>query len=421
VVAALIRRLALGIAVASTAAMLGAPIADATDRPPTVSSSDSGDSSGCDDEVTADSLNAAFDAGVDGMVGADYQRAFELDDGRVLWVFQDAFVDDGSGDPTLVHNAAVIQQGSCFDTLTSGPPDRPASWVAAADTQSFRHWYWPLDGYQRDADTFVLFLAEMREEGGRYLANATPVATWTVEIDLATMTVGGLTGAPNPNEELYGFEVTTDGDYVYLYAQCHRQFGFSDVGHDGCAAEVYIARQPLDRTNQPLEYWTGDGWSRNSRLRANIAPTTGPDGEARTANPMQIERDGDRWIAVTKAGDWWGDTAYFDVAPSPEGPWTTTAVLPVTTQGDPDDVASYFISFVPSDDDGRTIAVSNNRWDGSLSDIYHPEFDTVDDAAWTERHARRLTSNVWLPFGDRISAGSRSDSVLGSDSSRDRG
>ena len=52
----------------------------------------------CDERaVTADFLDDSFADGIDGLEGADYQRAFELDDGRVLWVFQDVFVDDGSG------------------------------------------------------------------------------------------------------------------------------------------------------------------------------------------------------------------------------------------------------------------------------------------------------------------------------------
>jgi hypothetical protein len=392
--AAMIRKLALGVAVVASTATLGAPAVSAAEAALDGTPASSDD---CDGDVTTDTLNAVFDAGVDGMVGADYQRSFELADGRVLWVFQDAFIDDGVGEPTLVHNAAVIQNGICFDTLVGGSPGRPESWVGADSTDPFEHWYWPLDGYQRDDGVFVLFVAEMREEGATYLDNATPVATRTVEIDPETMTAGGLDSAPNPDTQLYGFEITTDDDYLYLYAQCHRQFGFSFVGHDECATDVYVARQPLGSPNQPLTYWTGTDWTRNSARAVNIAPTSGPDGEARTVNPMQIERDGDRWIAVTKAGDWWGDTAYFDVAPSPEGPWTTTAVFPVATQGDPDEVASYFISFVPSDDSGRTIAISNNRWDGERSSIYHPRFHEVDDIAWDERDPQRITDNLWLP------------------------
>ena len=355
-------------------------------------------------DVTAAGLNEVFDDGIDAMVGADYQRAFEFDDGRVLWVFQDAFVDDGVGAPTLVHNAAVIQDGMCFELLVGGTEQRPASWIGADDTRSFADWYWPLDGYQADEDTFVLFVAEMEERGGRYLENATPLATWTVSIDLEAMAPGALERAPNPGDALYGFEITPDDEYLYLYGQCHRQFGFSWLGHDDCANSVFVARQPLDEARRPLEYWTGDGWTRNSRDAVNIAPVHTPDGAARGANPMQVERDGDRWIAVTKADDWWGGEVYFDVAPAPQGPWTTTAVLPVETQGDPEEVAAYFVSFVPSDEPGRTIAVSNNRWSGEFSDIYHPRFATVAEGLWSPREAEMVTARLGLPTGDRIGA-----------------
>jgi hypothetical protein len=359
-------------------------------------------SSCLDEEVTADSLNERFENGVGDMIGADYQRAFELADGRVLWVFQDAVFADGADGTSLVHNGGAIQDGMCFETLASHDGGLAESWVAADDTQPFTHWYWPLDGYQHDDDTFVLFLAEMAERGNHYLDNATPVATRTVEIDLATLDPGPLARAPNPGTDLYGFEVNSDGEYHYLYAQCHRQFGFGLVGHDSCASEVRVARLPIDEPDWPLEYWDGATWTRNSRRAINIAPVEGPDGEPRNANPMQIERDGDRWIAVTKVGDWWGNAVHFDVAPNPEGPWTTTAVVPVTAKWDPSEIASYFVSFVPTHDDGHTIAISNNRWDGEFSDVYHPHFDTVSDWLWAERHASRIRDDLWIPIGDPI-------------------
>lgn len=387
-----------GAAITATADMFEAEIA-ATG---TSAESPAGDVACTDQAVTADGLNAAFDAGIDGMVGADYQRTFELDDGRVLWVFQDVFIDDGRGAATLVHNAGMVQDGMCFDVMTGGSDTAPDSWIGASTTDPFVHWYWPLDGYQADDDTFVLFVAEMDEQGGHYLANATPVSTMTVEIDLDTFEIGELERAPNPDDRLYGFEVTTDDEYLYLYAQCHRQFGFSAFGHDDCAADVYVARQPLGAPNVPLEYWTGSGWSRNSRRAVNVAPSEAPDGTPRTVNPMQIERAGAGWIAVTKAGDWWGDAVYFDVALDPTGPWITTAVLPVTPQGDPDEVATYFVSFVPTDEFGSTVAVSNNRWDGEFSDVYHPHVVTVPLRLWLPREAVQIGDTTWLPTGDRL-------------------
>ena len=331
----------------------------------------------CDDPVTAETLDEAFADSPDGLVGADYQRTYELPDGRVLWTFQDAYIDDGAGGPTLVHNAAMIQTGSCFELLHGGTESSPEAWVGADTTDPFDRWYWPLDGYVADDDTLVLYFAEMVERSSGYLDRTEPVATWTVEVDLATMTVGPMERAPNPGDDLYGFSATTDDHHVYLYAQCHRQFGFTEVGHDPCGGDVFVARRPLDApSSYPLEYWTGEGWSRNSALAVNIAPETGPDGSPRHINPMQVERDGDQWIAVTKVDDWWGDEVHVDTAPSPEGPWVTVAVEPVSN--DDPDVASYFASIVPTDEAGHTIALGYNRWDGELSSLYRPHFVTID-------------------------------------------
>ena len=352
--------------------------------------------------TSAEALNKVFAGGIGNVLGADYQRAFSLNDGRTLWVFQDAFIDDGDAQPTLVHNVGALQEGMCFVSLTTGHRTRPTSWVADKQTHRFHKWYWPLSGYQKNDEMFVLYMAEMIEAGSSYLEKPTPTSAVSVEIDLNTMTAGDLSRAPSQSTNLYGFSTTDDDEYRYLYGQCHRQFGFSDFGHDRCTRFVYVARQPLNNPKMPLEYWDGNRWTRNSRKAVNIAPLHAPNGDLRGANPMQIARDGERWIAVTKADDWWGDLVYFDIAPRPEGPWTTTAVLPVATRGDPGEVSSYFVSFIPTDQLARTIAISNNRWDGQMSEDYRPTFTSIGPYIWGHRQAQMVTQHLWLPFGPKI-------------------
>src|SRR5262245_29025738 len=60
---------------------------------------------------TAQQLDQAIASRSTGVVGADYQRTIQLPDGRVLWLFQDAFISTPRGTPTLVHNAALVQRG----------------------------------------------------------------------------------------------------------------------------------------------------------------------------------------------------------------------------------------------------------------------------------------------------------------------
>ena len=184
------RRVAVGVCIIIVTAslVLGAGVAHGS------SSTRVGDDS-CSNEIVNDEqervdareLTELFDAGLGAtsgpqLVGMDYQRAFELDDGRVLWVFQDAFVADGDG-TELIHAAGAIQTGTCFEPLVGSDRGAPESWIAPDETVPFERWFWPLDGYQVDDATFLLFVAEMRESGEAYLTRAAPAATHTVEVD----------------------------------------------------------------------------------------------------------------------------------------------------------------------------------------------------------------------------------------------
>jgi hypothetical protein len=378
------------------------------------------------EESSADGLNDVFESDLGSLAGMDYQRAFDLDDGRTLWVFQDVFVRTPNG-AELVHNAGAVQDGMCFHELLSGNASAP--WIASEDTDRFHRWFWPLGGHQRSPNSFVLYLAEMEERGHHYLANATPVATWTAVIDLDSLAASELVPAPDPSAALYGWDVVTDDQFVYLFAHCYRQFGFGFLGHDGCAREVKVARQRRGLPSRPLQYWDGVRWGGDSDRAANIAPSVGPDGEDRAVNPMQFRHDAGQWIAVTKVGDWWGHSIYLDAAPAPTGPWTTAAVVPIEPLGESSEFNTYFASFVstpasPSsavdrnaraslrgqpagsssnpcgvadrrsgrqlhgsgrpNDVGAThvVAISNNRWDGRFSSAYRPRFIEIPAAAW---------------------------------------
>jgi hypothetical protein len=81
-----------------------------------------------------------------------------------------------------------------------------------------------------------------------------------------------------------------------------------------------------------------------------------------------------------EGGDWWGDTIYFDRAPSPVGPWTTMGTLQPTPLGS--DHNTYFASFVRSSANDIVIGLSNNVWGGHRSDSYRPTFTSVPLSRW---------------------------------------
>jgi hypothetical protein len=242
-----------------------------------------------------------------------------------------------------------------------------------------QRWFWPLGATVPGDGTVRVFVAELHERGDRYLANATPVATWLATIDAVTLELRTFEPAPDPSAALYGWSVTSDTRFTYLYGHCYRQFGFGVLGHDACTSSVTVARTSHD-LQRPLEYWDGVAWGPDPSGAVNVTPTAAPDGSPRAINPAQVTHVDGRFVAVTKEGDWWGSRIYVDVARRPQGPWTTTAVIDAAA-ADPAE-NTYFASVVASRGDELIVGLSHNRWDGGRSPVYRPTFQSISAQGW---------------------------------------
>jgi hypothetical protein len=279
---------------------------------------------------------------------------------------------------TFVHNAGLIQTGNCFALLQSGNYASPGNYVLHTATTTMRHWFWALGGDTGVDGSFHLLVAEMVERGPKYLSFTEPVATWNVSIDLADMSIAAFAPASDNSGALYGFSVASDPSYTYLYSHCYRQFGwdhfaFTDpplYAHDfDCSSNVNVARVPRGRFDVALEYWNGSAWVPDAAAAVPVIPR-----ESRPVNPTQVMFDGQQFIAVTKEGDWWGDTIYLDVAPAAQGPWRTYSTIAVPTACSI--CNTYFASIVPwPDADGSLIVgLSRNTFEGVLTGLYSPRF-----------------------------------------------
>lgn len=324
-----------------------------------------------------DTLEAMF-AGAP-LLGGDYQRAHVLPSGDVLWLLQDVFVATESGH-RLVHNAGLLQRAGGVELLITDGADGPSSYLFADRTMRFEHWYWPLDAAPGADGLLYVFVAEVVEHGATYLTSVEPIATWVVAIDPDTLAVVGYGPAPDPSPSLYGWSVVSAGEYTYLYAHCHRQFGWDEVWfapgiltHDrGCTADVTVARVPRGSFDADPEYWDGVGWNHDPTTAVPVIPTDG-----RAINPTQVAVLAGEYVAVTKVGDWWGHELVLDVAPDPEGPWETYATVPVVPPCD--HCSTYFASIVPFglDDTTFVVALSCNDWNGVELEHYRPMFVRV--------------------------------------------
>lgn len=305
--------------------------------------------------------------------GADYQRATRLPDDRLLWTFQDAFVDG-----RLVHNVGMVQSGRCFAPLG----DAGRSWLLPELTDHMRRWHWILDvAVDAARGRLHAFVVEMHETGPAYLTRTRPIGLRRVVLDLVSLDVVEIVDEPTSGVDLYGWSITSDDEFTYLYSHCYRQFGFDTVlGSDACTAEVKLARVPLGRPDGRREYWTGAGWAADA---AAAVPVVDGSFAMSGNNPAQLHFDGRRYLLVEKRDDWWGTTVEFGVADRPEGPFRHVGSVDEPLKCDRSRCNTYFASWVPwVDADGAAIwSIGHNRWNGAETAAhlatYRPTFHTA--------------------------------------------
>ena len=331
----------------------------------------------------AAALDTMFFAEPGGVIGADYQRAFALPDGRVFWTFQDAAVRIGGGEIAIVHNIAVLQDETCITVHYGGSRADPRSLFFADRTERFRRWFWPMDATLAADGTVAVFVAEMEERGDDYLTHTVPVGTWMASFDPTTDAVVDERRAANGSADLYGWSVTSDDEWTYLYAQCYRQFGFDEYSFvaafdRSCATEVTVARIPRGQVSMPPAYWDGATWQPDPGRAVAII-----DERDRRINANQFEWTGDGFVSVNLEGDWWGDTILLSRSEHPAGPFVEYQRVPAPLKCDPAECNSFFASWVPGAAANRplerfVVSVAHNRWDGVVTSVYRPTYLHVD-------------------------------------------
>lgn len=341
--------------------------------------------------LNATQLSSAFSRpglgavdGAEGLGGADYQHAYPLPDGRILWLFQDMYFsnDNDLNQPpnNAAHNSGLIEDGNCFTVLGTQGRD----FIGDAQTTDSVRWFWPLDGEIGFDGNLWIFMAEMYNPSANGASTgALPVKTWLAILDPVTLRQLSFAPAPGAGatKQLYGWSVVSNDQYSYLYGHCYRQFA-NDVSGPGqfdasCMPSTFVARVPLGHFDVAAEYWNGSGWTVDAAAAVAVLSRG-------YANAMSVQWFGDVWVSVTKLDDWWGTSMTIDVAKDPQGPWTKVQTVPTYADRKcASGCGSYGASLLPwLDANGKmTISLSNGGdyplWlaDGSL---YRPTFYAVD-------------------------------------------
>ena len=334
---------------------------------------------GCSPNDGVQALDQFFAQRVGPVTGWDYQHVYPLGGDRYLWLFQDAFLDHTGTVTSLarsrfVHNAALVQEGSCFRLLHRGTTNRPEPFeIGDGRSKTRSTWWWPMGGELVDDELFV-FWAEMVKDP--YDPDPPdglgwhPVRTWLASYDAETMERRSFGPAPDDGATpIFGYAVSSDETHTYLFANTFEQNLVREGGFwsgDHSATTMWLARVPRGMVWAPPEYRTADGWSLD---RADAAPIV---DRFYVENPMQPRYLDGQWVSATAVDGYWGDKIAIDVAAQPWGPWYTVHFTPLHPRGRDPKMNTYHAHLLPWRDGFGSVLVSvSNNARNMLRDAWY--------------------------------------------------
>ncbi len=250
-------------------------------------------------------------------LGGDAALSVPLGDGRILWLFGDSFLGDGSArtrdGAVMVRNSIAVQHGLDASRATvtfhwKRDDKGPSSFFP----DQGETWYWPGHGIALDADRVVVFLTKVGYAPGTALGfevlghalavlgnTASPAGDWSVRVFN-----GPLGGRFVPAAALM-----RDGGYLVGLAVAH------DGGHD--AALVRYTVKDLARGDATkAEWWNGSSWGADAAKAVVVIPDAGAEGS--------LHRDKRSGLYVHTATLGFGNTQIaVRTALQLTGPWST--------------------------------------------------------------------------------------------------
>ena len=323
---------------------------------------------GCAAGTDGPALDAFFAERVGPVLGWDYQHVYPLGGDRFVWIFQDTFVEHSGTATTLgrsgfVHNAALLQEGTCFRLLHRGSIFAPEPFEVGTGTRTLSTWFWPMGGELHGGQLHIVW-AEMVKDA----VDPTPPdglgwhprRTWIGTYDPVTLARTGFAPAPNSGAvPIYGYVVASDATHTYLFGNTFEQNLLREGGYwsgPHSATEVYLARVPRGQLFAAPMYKSSSGWSSDPRDAAPILQRHWVEF------PFQPRYIDEQWVAVSADDGYWGDALTVDVARDPWGPWTTVATGPLLPRGADPLMNTYHAHLAPWRDaaGNLVVTVSNN-------------------------------------------------------------
>ncbi len=332
---------------------------------------------GCAADLGAVALDAFFAERVGPVIGWDYQHVYPLGGGRHLWIFQDTFIDHSGtasnlGRSGFAHNAALVQDGTCFRLLHGGTANRPAPFETGTGSKTLATWFWPMGGEVHGGRLYVFWAQMVKDPIDPAPPDGLgwhPSETWIATYDPTTFERLDFRRAPNSGAvPIYGYAVVSDASHTYLFGNTFeqnlsREGGYWNGPHS--ATKVYLARVPRGELFAAPEYRTVDGWSDNPAASVPILDRHWAEF------PFQPRLLDGQWVGVAAINGYWGDEYSVDVATAPWGPWTTVEARPLWPRNGDPKMNTYHAHVAPwRDGAGNLVVTLSNNARNMLRDAW---------------------------------------------------
>ena len=274
-----------------------------------------------------DSLFTRYEAGQ--WTGGDVAYSHPLPDGRDMWLFGDSFVDTvfpsrrRPADPFIHSTIVLSDEHGLINTLYNGTAKNPRPFFEAEEPTQL----WPNCAFisKNEKHVFVMMaVIKATGEGGlfgfKFSGNAVGILSLP---DLKLEKIITISNNPKIDWSSATYE---EGGYVYIY-------GAESTDKFPNTKYMHVCRTSLSNPLQQLEFYTGDGWSKDSAKSARL--------QSGVSEQYSVFKHQDKYYLLSQEGILLSPTIYMWDAASPTGPFTNKRKVYTTPQSDGKNIITY--------------------------------------------------------------------------------
>lgn len=320
--------------------------------------------------------------------GGDHGGSVALADGRRMFVYGDTIRDVSTVSPFMVRNSVLIVDHGCLNPMTR----EDGAAVIPDDPDNTGYWPMSLRAVEVKGGTRVQVIANRvrattghvdgaPESPDAFQTLGSALATFEIPRDRTPRLVDVVQLTPDttdPRVPTWGSAMWEQGGWIHVFGTA------SNATKSTAGWSLRVARtRPDDLADADAwEYWDGARWVAGTPEAAQAPRAALIPAEQGVSHVLSVfARDG-AWFAVSKEGDYTGDTLAVWKAPTVTGPWTKHAVRPLDN---PEGMRLYTPLAHPDVDlpDGRLLvswsrAPVNHGLYYTNPELYRPHFEEVE-------------------------------------------